>query len=306
MALSCESPAPLSPNTVYFEIDSSFTGDRYGIWVILPPAYTRKADQSFPALYVTDGNTNALLAAAASFLLFGDHLRPVRPFVQVCIGFADDKDIGARFVRRARDFVPPGERFASRLERHLSLPAYASALGPTGQEAMVEAFAKGGADDFLAFIEKELHPEIERRFRVKPSGAGLFGHSQGGLFSLYVMLRGSPLFETFGAGSPALNSSDSVAYGLYRDLVARTGPEGRPIRLHILMNDGEMMGPTELYRALAINFVRFIDMVKGNPLPGLAMTSTVIRGENHFSGVFDAYRDFLRACYALPRRDGLS
>jgi predicted alpha/beta superfamily hydrolase len=110
-----EAPAPLSPNTIYFEMDSAHVGDRFGIWVTTPPDYTRNAGKRYPVLYVTDGNTNALLAAAASFLLLRDHVRPMRPFVQVCVGFADN-DPSRRVARYNRDFNPPGEPHSSRME----------------------------------------------------------------------------------------------------------------------------------------------------------------------------------------------
>jgi predicted alpha/beta superfamily hydrolase len=298
MTLLSATHAPLSPNTVYFEMDSSHVADRFGVWVTTPPGYERRADQHYPVVYVTDGNTNALLAVAASFLLLGDHLRPVRPFLQVCIGYTDN-DVSRRWIRRNRDFIPPGEPVPARLERHVRQPAYSNALGEGGLEAFLANARNGGADRFLAFLEEELHPEIMRRCRVDPTQAGLYGHSQGGLFTLYALTTGSRLFSVFGAGSPGIVAEDSRIWALYDELVTKAGRERRELRLHLLANEQEMTGPVELYRAIGANYLRFIDMAQRNPLPGLRLTSAIVHGENHFSGVFDAYRSFLRACYAL-------
>src|SRR3546814_19712655 len=45
----------------------------------------------------------------------------------------------------------------------------------------------GGADDFLAFIEHELKPLIAQRYPVDARRQILFGHSYGGLFTLYTL-----------------------------------------------------------------------------------------------------------------------
>jgi len=287
--------AVLSPNSVYFEIDSAYVGDRFGISVITPPDYESKPGR-FPAIYVTDGNTNALLAAAVSFLLLGDHLRPMRSFVQVCIGFAD-VDLARRLINRNRDFIPPGEPLSPRIEQHIGSKPYARMLGPMGHRAFMEQARNGKADKFLQFLEKELHPEVTRRFRVSDGEAGLFGHSQGGLFTLYTLTSGSPLFTKFGAGSPGFFTEDSNIYSLYEKLVAKTGENGRDLQLHLIVNEHEMTGTIALYRLIGIGSFKFIDLIRTKPLPGLRLTTSVTPGENHFSGVFDAYRSFLRACY---------
>ena len=176
-----------------------------------PPTYSRRIDEAFPVIYVTDGNTNAVVATAASYLVLGDHLRPTRPFIQVCVGYADG-DAGQRFVRRNRDFIPPGEPFSPMMERHVGAKAYANALGSGGQEDFLTYARNGRADRFLAFLEHELHPEIVKRFRVNKS-IGLFGHSQGGLFALYALTKRSPLFSVFGASSPAILTAESSGLG---------------------------------------------------------------------------------------------
>ena len=43
--------------------------------------------------------------------------------------------------------------------------------------------APGGADKFLAFLEKELDPLIRSRYNAKPGPAGILGDSFGGTFT---------------------------------------------------------------------------------------------------------------------------
>ena len=209
----------LSRDTVYFELDSVHVKDRFGIWVTTPSGYARTSERRYPVLYMSDGNTNAVIAAAASYLLMGDHLRPMQPFIQVSIGYTDD-DPGRRFVRRNRDFTPPREPFSERMTRHVSSKAYANALGEVGLQAFLAHAHNGRADHFLAFIEEELHPEIARRYRIDIGNVGLYGHSQGGLFTLYALTSGCRLFNVFGAASPGIMTNDSQVFSLYRKLRA--------------------------------------------------------------------------------------
>lgn len=286
----------LSPSSTYFEVDSSHVGDRFGIWVTLPPRYGRKAGERHPVVYVSDGNTNALLAAAAGFLVLGDHLRPMRQFVQVCIGYAGGTT-AERLARRNRDFLPPGEPFSTTQEDHVRARPYADVLGDAGLALFLDYARNGRADLFLRFIEEELHPMIEGRFAIDPDDAAIYGHSLGGLFSLYAMTCGSTLFRTFGAGSPGLMVENSVVLDHYRERRRTRTPQHAPLRLHLVANDLEMTGDIAMYRKISQGLLGFIELIKAEPWPGLQTTTEIIRGESHFSGVLDGYRSFLRACY---------
>jgi uncharacterized protein len=286
----------LSPSTSYFELDSALVGDRFGIWITLPPRYGRKGGERHPVIYVTDGNTTALLAAAAGFLVLGDHLRPVRQFVQVCIGYAGGTQ-AERLARRNRDFLPPGEPYSTTQESHVRARPYADVLGDDGMALFLHHARNGRADLFLRFIEEELHPEITRRVAIDPDDAALYGHSQGGLFSLYAMASGSPLFRTYGAGSPGFMVENSTVLDLYRERRLARAQHEPPIRLHLVANDLEMTGSIAMYRKISQGLLGFIELLKSEPWPGLDATTEIVRGETHFSGVLDGYRSFLRACY---------
>src|SRR5665213_1521734 len=81
-----------------------------------------------------------------------------------------------------------------------------------------------GGPKFLAFIEKELIPFIESKYRVTDDRT-LSGYSYGGLFSAYVLFDRPGLFKTVCIGAPA-NSSTLVGYAqnyfaAHKDLKAR-------------------------------------------------------------------------------------
>jgi uncharacterized protein len=61
----------------------------------------------------------------------------------------------------------------------------------------------GGADNFLKFIETELIPAIEKKYRVQPYRI-LVGHSLSGLFATYAFLSRPQVFNAYLAASPHL------------------------------------------------------------------------------------------------------
>ncbi len=93
--------------------------------------------------------------------------------------------IGIRNVDRTRDFTPS-----------------ADAKEPTS----------GGADNFIKFLETELIPAVEENFKAAPYRI-LFGHSLGGLLTLYTLQARPDLFEAYLAVSPALHYDDNFLSG---------------------------------------------------------------------------------------------
>lgn len=63
-----------------------------------------------------------------------------------------------------------------------------------------------GSDDFITFIEATLRPFVRSAFpKVDFGREALYGHSFGGLFVVYTLLRRPDLFDTFLAASPDLS-----------------------------------------------------------------------------------------------------
>ncbi len=62
----------------------------------------------------------------------------------------------------------------------------------------------GEAEGFLTFIERELKPEIAKRFPVDRDRQTLFGRSCAGLFTLYALVNAPASFNTFIALDPAI------------------------------------------------------------------------------------------------------
>jgi predicted alpha/beta superfamily hydrolase len=153
-------------------VKSQVLGEERVVLVRVPAGYARGAER-FPVLYMTDGDAHIQhTSSTVSFLA-----RNARMPEMIVVGVTN--------TDRTRDLTP------TRVER---LPGNPNAPGfPTS----------GGADKFLKFIETELIPLVESKYRTQPYRA-LAGHSLGGLFAIHAMLTRPELFNSYIAVSPSL------------------------------------------------------------------------------------------------------
>lgn len=68
---------------------------------------------------------------------------------------------------------------------------------------------RGGADNFLTFLNKELIPFVEKSYRAAPYNI-LVGHSLGGLLNSYSFCVKPKLFNAYITISPSLWYSHDV------------------------------------------------------------------------------------------------
>lgn len=66
----------------------------------------------------------------------------------------------------------------------------------------------GGGDNFLGFLEDELLPELDQKYRTVPYRI-LFGHSLGGLLVTHAYMKEKTLFNSFIAVDPSFGTWDS-------------------------------------------------------------------------------------------------
>ena len=152
---------------------------------------------------------------------------------------------------------------------------------------------RDGADEFLAFIEDELKPEIARRVAVDVARQAIFGHSFGGLFVLHALFHLPEAFSTWVAISPAIWwEGAGILEAAERFEAARTPVEGR-----VLVAAGEYeqrLAPFQEGVADAAERIashaesRIVDNARAmaerlSAIPGLHAEFELYRGETHMS-----------------------
>jgi predicted alpha/beta superfamily hydrolase len=165
------------PGSEVHRIASRAVGDTFEISVALPPDYG-ESERRYPVVLATDADLAfAAEAQIARLMQFGGE---APAFILVGVGYGDF-DVALR--KRRRDLTP-------------TVDGSSAACAAPG--------ACGGAERFVTFIQSELLPFVEGRYRIDREDMTLLGNSLGGLFDCYVLLRHPGLFRRYLVGSPTV------------------------------------------------------------------------------------------------------
>lgn len=258
--------------TITSEIVKDMT---YVLNIDLPPGY-KTSGKKYPVVYLLDAyEIWGLQVQTYQQLLF---LNEVQELIVVGISYPIDTEFYSGGLQeyldtRARDFTPTHLPYEETVKKH-------------GKGTAQYIRVSGGGQSFLGFIEKELIPFIEKEYRADPENRGLFGYSLGGLFSTYAMLHKPGLFRNYFIGSPFLNWDDKVVYTFDRlEQLEETGDS-----INVYLSFGELESSDGHHHPLK-------DYLEGQANPRVRLTSEVLLGETHLSGIGLAHSRALRRLY---------
>jgi predicted alpha/beta superfamily hydrolase len=168
----------------YFDIRSDIVGDTFRIFVAKPPFVP---EGNYPVLYLTDGNATFSTAMGIQRTLAWGGEAP--PTYVVAIGYPTESGYMAAISKRHRDYLPPN-----------TIDDAKALLGESLQE---------GAEAFANFIQRELNPELSRRYKINTSDRTVYGSSLGALFGLWILLTRPQDFNRYILASPAIAAATS-------------------------------------------------------------------------------------------------
>ncbi|MEJ5021743.1 alpha/beta hydrolase-fold protein [Ochrobactrum vermis] len=161
--------------SVTSSFDMEANGIAYRIFTAVPNEAAPKG--GYPVIYMVDGNR--MLPIAAKLMAENAALKAVF----VGIGYpTDNQDEIVRL--RYFDLTPPTPD--DLIPVHFNVPK------------------TGGRDAFFDFIDNQVKPEIEKRFDINKERQALFGHSLGGLFTLYALFNHTDSFQSYSAADPSI------------------------------------------------------------------------------------------------------
>ncbi len=258
-------PSLTVPHTEVRPLARSANGRRYQLTIGLPDSYQDDPERHYPVLYLCDGYWDFDLVRSIAANLEADKAIP--DIIVVGLGYpGDDPNYGRM---RRWDLTP--------------VPAhYDGAVfdGPSGH-----------AQEFLAVIEHQIIPLMERDYRADPAYRVLAGSSLGGLFTLYAMFARPGLFTAYVAASPVAEWDDDWLLGFEN----RFHDSGQPLGARLFVTGAEKEFPEILAGAK-----RFDARIRQRAYPGLAYRFRVIDGERHAGTKAESYTRGLRFAFA-PR-----
>lgn len=162
---------------------SSAKKRRYQIMVYCPSSPA--PPEGFPVIYVLDGNSVfGTMVEAIRLQSRRPDITGVIPSVIVGIGYETKEPFSAN---RYYDYTPMTSEVYRQKPDGTPIPE------------------QGGAAAFLQFLEEELKPGIQSDYPVNPAKQTIFGHSLGGLFTLYVLFNKPLAFQTYISGSASIH-----------------------------------------------------------------------------------------------------
>ncbi len=149
----------------------------YSIFVKTPPGYHAEENKEryYPVIYLNDAPHTFLVASGATHLGMGMRGNQ-EPAILVGIGFAHGEN---GMDSRVFDLTPWHDETWTR-------------------------YKTGNAEVYFDFISKKVVPLIEETYRTNPSNRTLAGHSLGGSFGAWVLLKHPDFFQNYILTSPSL------------------------------------------------------------------------------------------------------
>lgn len=261
------------PGARRFDIEHG--GRPFRIFVYRPQAAAPAG--GFPVIYTLDGNAH-FLSMIASTKAHG--VRPLLtgldPAVVVGVGYPVDDDLD--LDRRTFDYTPAVDR---------------ALLGTRPDEQPWQEV--GGADAFLSFLDTSVKPRIEAEMPVDPRRQSLFGHSFGGLCTLYAALTRPASFRHFLVSSPSIWFGDKRVLAFLDGFGERLEAAGGPRSLVLSVGALEQDAPKALVEAWPAyaDWIRRNNMIgnlralherlAGMSLPQLDLVFREIEDEHHGS-----------------------
>ena len=228
-------------------INSVILNELRTVVVQLPKSYQANADKVYPVIYRLDGAGNIPLISVVMDRLQNNNRAP-----EVII-------VAIENTNRLRDLYPTVNK---------------EPQGPVGEG--------GGAAKFLAFIEQELMPLINKSYRTHNFNV-IAGGSAAGVFALYTMQANPELFQAHIAYSPAVWWNYGAPVKATKSFINKS----KDLNNYVYINIGEETGlMRERYNELQ-------QALQSNSLPNLRFFSDAFENVSHnltsAAGAFNAY-----------------
>lgn len=246
------------PGSEVRKINSTIVNQEYELHILLPGGYAGST-KKYPVIYLMDSQWDFPLVKSLYGQHYYDGFIPELIVVGVTWGGVNPNPDSLR----ARDYTPTKE---------IGLPQ------------------SGGADNFLAFMKKELFPFMEKNYKVDGTNKTLMGCSLGGLFTLYTLFTQPELFSGYAAASPAVGWDNEVLYKYEKTFAAKKLTN--PVRVYMTIGDVERSRP--VYEKMAAK------MYAGN-YSSVTLQSKILENTGHSGTKSETYGRGMQYVFEKPK-----
>lgn len=240
-----------------FKIRSAYLQDEREVWVQKPNGYDTTS-KSYPVLLLLDADGHFNYVKQYLPYLHSQFNKDIPAMVTVSL----------RSTNRSAIFTPK-----------TGLPRYDTLPG------------RGRADDHLDFIEKELLPMLMQKYRLKDFRI-VMGHSLGGLFAFYSMIKRPGLFQGIISASASVSYAGSHYINEYLPQLLKTKFNDTCF-IYFTVADNDMTGYLDANNKMAAAF----EATKNSTF---VWQYRVMKGYNHWTVAPPSFYEGLLQMFALP------
>lgn len=270
--LFCQSKKTNLPETskpfvlgVIDEINSKLLGEKRILNIYLPDGYTDNDDIKYPVIYLLDGSADEDFIHIVGLVQYNsfEWINRVPKSIVVGIGTVD----------RRRDYT-----FQTTIANDKS-------AFPTS----------GNSDKFISFIEKELQPFIEKKYKTN-EGKTIIGQSLGGLLITQILLTKPTLFNKYIIVSPSLWWNNGSLLNQSTNLLQDTLKQ----QIDIYIGVGkEGLTPTEIPRVMEVDANLLSEKIKASKSKNVNVFFDYLPQENHATIMHQAVSNALKILHPV-------
>ncbi|WP_433765845.1 alpha/beta hydrolase [Flavobacterium ginsenosidimutans] len=229
------------------EVQSKELNEKRILNIYLPEGYNPAEATKYPVIYLLDGSADEDFIHISGLVQFNSFEWINQVPKSIVVGIAT--------VDRRRDFTFP----------------------TTVENDKTRFPTTGHSDQFIAFIEKELQPFIEKKYKTNHSKT-IIGQSLGGLLGTEILLKKPTLFNKYVIVSPSLWWNNGSLLDLDSEMLKENF--NQQIDIYIAVGK-EGLTPTEIPRVMEVDANLLAEKLKESKSKNVKVYFDYFPEENH-------------------------
>lgn len=250
-------------------IQSKELGEKRVLNIYLPEGYNQDDSTKYPVIYLLDGSADEDFIHIVGLVQFNSFEWINQVPKSIVVGIAT--------VDRRRDFT-----FPTTINKDKK-------TYPT----------TGNSDKFISFLEKELQPFIESKYRTN-NDKTIIGQSLGGLLAAEVLLKNPTLFNKYIIISPSLWWDNGSLLNQDSNLLSENFIQETDIYIGV---GKEGLTPTEIPRVMEVDANLLTQKIKGTKSRKVKVFFDYLPQENHATIMHQAVSNSFRFLYPITTKE---
>ncbi len=242
------------------EIQSSKLREKRILNIYLPDGYDKNDAVKYPVIYLLDGSADEDFIHVVGLVQFNNFSWINRVPKSIVVGIAT--------VDRRRDFTYP-TTIETDKKRYLTA---------------------GKSENFIAFLEQELQPFIEKKYKTTSSKT-IIGQSLGGLLATEILLKKPTLFNKYIIISPSLWWDNASLLNQSSEILQNTFKQKTDVYIGV---GKEGLAPSDTPHVMEVDANLLVEKIKKTKSENLKVYFDYLPQEDHATishqAVFNAFR----------------